>query len=233
MLTNIHRLLQPEKKGIKINYVCLYNAVEPSDHIRKQMSHLLIMKSLHNDIRSEPLRKCCGEPTRPKATHPNPPAPSCPLQQTTWRKIWMVLFKPSFSGVGRLELHPLHDEGAGFGKKKAERLMVRLNDCLSATSAPSESCPTGCTAFYLNTTVNNYTLASMCTHQWLSAIWLLAFQVSLPLFLPTATPLPPPTSNPLLFFPSTSSLLSFGKGAFKTFPQPGRDSTMRKLTPYL
>lgn len=78
MLTNTHRLCSQKKKRIKINYVCLYNAVEPSDHIRKQMSRLLIMKSLHNDIRSEPLRKCCGEPTHLKATHPNPSHPLLP-----------------------------------------------------------------------------------------------------------------------------------------------------------
>lgn len=127
----------------------------------------------------------------------------------------MVLFKPSFSGVGRLELHTLHDESTGYGKKKAEKMVVRLNDCLSATSAPDESCPPGCTAFYLHTTVNNYTLASTCTQQWLSGIWLLAFQVSLPLFLQLQPP------DPLLFFLQHDLSYHLGKVHSKLFHNPG------------
>lgn len=139
-----------------------------------------------------------------KSNSSPPPIPPCLLQQTTWRKMWMVLFKPSFSGVSRLELHTLHDESTGYGKKKAEKMVVRLNDCLSVTAAPAESCPPGCTAFSINTSANNYTLASTCTQQWLSAIWLLAFQVSLPLFLPTATP---SSTTASFFFSNMISLI--------------------------
>ncbi|KAM7389560.1 hypothetical protein PAMP_023527 [Pampus punctatissimus] len=100
----------------------------------------------------------------------------------TWRKMWMVVFKPSSSGVGRLELYNIIDSYAAIDQKKPgrlktpERKVVRLSDCLSITPAPKESCPSGCTAFYLNTTQCTYTLASMTSQDWLSALCLLAFQ---------------------------------------------------------
>lgn len=96
----------------------------------------------------------------------------------------MVLFKPSFSGVGRLELHAMLDEGTFTRKRRAmkelEKTVVRLQDCLSAAPAPEESCPVHCTAFYLNTLTCNYILASSVSQQWLSAIWFIAFQVLIP-----------------------------------------------------
>ncbi|TKS72531.1 Docking protein 2 [Collichthys lucidus] len=61
-------------------------------------------------------------------------------------------------------------------KKTQERKVVRLSDCLSVTRAPKESCPHGCTAFYLNTTHCNYTLATRESQDWLDALCLLAFQ---------------------------------------------------------
>lgn len=96
----------------------------------------------------------------------------------------MVLFRPTFSGVGRLELHSVLDEAAAASRKRSfggsrvpEKTMVRLQDCLSAAPAPGEHCPDGCTAFYLNTLTCTYVLASTASQQWLSAIWLVAFQV--------------------------------------------------------
>ncbi|XP_039974911.1 docking protein 2 isoform X2 [Xiphias gladius] len=100
----------------------------------------------------------------------------------TWRKIWMVLFKPSSTGVGRLELYTVLDNNATSDQKKAirvktpERKVVRLSDCLSVTPAPKQSCPQGCMAFYLKTTQCTYTLASTTSQDWLSALCLLAFQ---------------------------------------------------------
>ncbi|KAG8004150.1 Docking protein 3 [Nibea albiflora] len=100
----------------------------------------------------------------------------------TWRKIWMTLYKPSATGVGRLELYTESDNNAVSDQKKIsrqktqERKVVRLSDCLSVTPAPNESCPLGCTAFYLNTTQCNYTLASQASQDWLDALCLLAFQ---------------------------------------------------------
>ncbi|KAM9310265.1 uncharacterized protein dok3 isoform 2-T2 [Pholidichthys leucotaenia] len=99
----------------------------------------------------------------------------------TWRKIYMVLFKPSCSGIGRLEFCSVTDCGSGTEQKKSrqktpEKKVVRLSDCLSITQAPKESCPAGCTAFYLNTTQCTYTLASSTSQDWLSAVCLLAFQ---------------------------------------------------------
>ncbi|XP_070818272.1 docking protein 3 [Chaetodon trifascialis] len=100
----------------------------------------------------------------------------------TWRKIWMVLFKPSSTGVGRVELYTVFDNSAVTEQKKAgwqktpERKVVRLSDCLSVSPAPKESCPQGCTAFNLNTIQCSYTLASTASQDWLSALCLLAFQ---------------------------------------------------------
>lgn len=93
----------------------------------------------------------------------------------------MTLFKPSSSGVGRLELYTEFDNNAVTEQKKKktqERKVVRLSDCLSVTHAPNESCPPGCTAFYLNTTHCNYNLATKESQDWLDALCLLAFQVS-------------------------------------------------------
>lgn len=93
----------------------------------------------------------------------------------------MVLFKPSSTGVGRLELYDstaVTDHKKAGWQKTPEKKVVRLSDCLSVTPAPKESCPPGCTAFYVNTAQCNYTLASTASQQWLSALWLLAFQVS-------------------------------------------------------
>ncbi|XP_035017360.2 docking protein 2 [Hippoglossus stenolepis] len=100
----------------------------------------------------------------------------------TWRKIWMVLYKPSSTGVGRLELFTVWDKNNVADQKRAsrqktpERKVVRLCDCLSVTPAPDKSCPQGCTAFYLKTTQCTYTLASTTSQDWLSAVCLLAFQ---------------------------------------------------------
>ncbi|XP_049897887.1 uncharacterized protein dok3 [Epinephelus moara] len=100
----------------------------------------------------------------------------------TWRKIWMVLLKPSSMGVGRLEISSLLDNNVATDQRKVswpktpERKVVRLSDCLSVVPAPKQSCPSGCTAFYLNTTQCTYTLASTTTQDWLSALCLLAFQ---------------------------------------------------------
>ncbi|KAM6952989.1 uncharacterized protein dok3 [Lycodopsis pacificus] len=100
----------------------------------------------------------------------------------TWRKVWMVLFKPSSTGVGRLELCTVLDNNASADQrrvgrqKSSERKVVRLSDCLSVDPAPKESCPRGCTAFYLHTTQCTYTLASATSQDWISALCLLAFQ---------------------------------------------------------
>ncbi|KAJ0003010.1 hypothetical protein NQD34_008160 [Periophthalmus magnuspinnatus] len=101
----------------------------------------------------------------------------------TWRKIWMSLYKPSSTGVGRLELYTVADNIAAVhdnkktGRPKSQaRKVVRLSDCLSVTAAPKESCPTDCEAFYLNTTSATYTLASPTTQDLINALCVLAFQ---------------------------------------------------------
>lgn len=105
------------------------------------------------------------------------------LPQRTWRKMWTVLFKPSSSGVGRLELYTVHDNRASPHHKTfawqriAPKKVVRLCDCVSVTPALEESCPPGCTALYLCTTVCTYTLASKSCQDWLVALCQLAFQV--------------------------------------------------------
>uniref|UniRef100_A0A3B3BQZ0 IRS-type PTB domain-containing protein n=1 Tax=Oryzias melastigma TaxID=30732 RepID=A0A3B3BQZ0_ORYME len=103
----------------------------------------------------------------------------------TWRKTWMALFKASSTGVGRLELSNVSDgyypgdQKRSGRQKSTEKKVVRLSDCLSATPAVKESCPSGCTAFCLNTTQSSYTFASRTSEEWLSALCLLAFQVSI------------------------------------------------------
>ncbi|KAF7666646.1 hypothetical protein LDENG_00099830 [Lucifuga dentata] len=100
----------------------------------------------------------------------------------TWKKIWMVLFKPSPSGIGRLELYTVNDSNSSphqrnfAWQKKAPKKVVRLCDCLSITPATEESCPPGCTALHLSTVMSMYTLASTTCHNWLIALCHLAFQ---------------------------------------------------------
>lgn len=117
----------------------------------------------------------------------------------------MVLFKATYSGVGRLELHAMLDEGTSIRKrrmvKELEKTVVRLQDCLNAGPAPEESCPVDCTAFYLNTITCNYLLASSASQQWLSAIWSIAFQVPVS---PTPHCLTPSTSSSISCSPSSS-----------------------------
>ncbi|KAM9457262.1 docking protein 3 isoform 2-T2 [Clarias gariepinus] len=97
-----------------------------------------------------------------------------------WRKIWVMVFKPSQVGIGRIEMYDIR-EGAGVSArlailKKAEKRVIRLSECLSVTPALSESCPAGCTAFYLNTAQRIYTLAAPTHEEWVSALCSLAFQ---------------------------------------------------------
>ncbi|CAN9514841.1 unnamed protein product [Ophioblennius macclurei] len=98
----------------------------------------------------------------------------------TWRKMWMVLFKASSTGVGRLEFWSSADSNPDSKKvgrqKSSERKVVRLSDCLSVTFAPKASCPAGCTAFYLITTQCTYTLASTTSQDWVDTLCSLAFQ---------------------------------------------------------
>ncbi|XP_061581015.1 uncharacterized protein dok3 [Cololabis saira] len=101
----------------------------------------------------------------------------------TWRKIWMLLFKPSSTGVGRLEFYNASessfngDQIKAGRKKPADRKVVRLCDFLSVTPAAKEpSCPAGCTAFYLKTMQCTYTFASTDSQDWLGALSHLAFQ---------------------------------------------------------
>ncbi|KAB5554238.1 hypothetical protein PHYPO_G00048060 [Pangasianodon hypophthalmus] len=97
-----------------------------------------------------------------------------------WRKIWVTVFKPSQAGIGRIEMYDMR-EGAGMSAKlamlkKAEKRVIRLAECLSVTPALGESCPAGCTAFYLNTAQRIYTLAAPTQDEWVSALCSLAFQ---------------------------------------------------------
>ncbi|KAM6923474.1 uncharacterized protein dok3 [Xenentodon cancila] len=101
----------------------------------------------------------------------------------TWRKIWMLLFKPSSTGIGRLEFYNISessfisDQLKAGRKKTPDRKVVRLCDFLSVTPAVKEpSCPAGCTAFYLKTMQCTYTFASTDSQDWLGALAHLAFQ---------------------------------------------------------
>lgn len=125
-----------------------------------------------------------------------------------WRKIWMVLYKPSSTGVGRLELYthnnPFPEQKKGIWQKTPEKKVVRLSDCLSITPALTESCPPGCTAFYLTTTQCNFVLASTESEQWLSVLCLLTSQVTPALLF----------TNFLIFF---LVVLSLGKGRCRPY----------------
>lgn len=118
-------------------------------------------------------------PTR-TANQVNPHPPFCHLLQKTWKKTWMVLFKPSYRGVGRVEFYTIGNRAyANYMKTKTpERKVVRLSDCISIGPVPEVSCPAACTAFYLQTTQCTYVLSSTASQQWLSALQLLIFQVS-------------------------------------------------------
>ncbi|XP_026993920.2 docking protein 3 [Tachysurus fulvidraco] len=97
-----------------------------------------------------------------------------------WRKIWVMVFKPSQAGIGRIEIYDTRD-GAGTAAKvavlkKAEKRVIRLADCLSVTPALGESCPSGHTAFYLNTVQRIYTISAPKEDDWVTTLCSLAFQ---------------------------------------------------------
>lgn len=153
-----------------------------------------------------------------------PPLPFCHPPQKIWKKTWMVLFKPSYRGVGRVEFYTIGNRAyANYSKTKTpERKVVRLSDCISISPASEVSCPAACTAFYLQTTQCTYVLASTASQQWLSALQLLTFQVS-------------HISCAVHFSPSSlcrmGSLIIWKVG--KPYPPWEADSAMRKLIPYL
>lgn len=132
--------------------------------------------------------------------------PPCHRPQRTWRKVWVLLVKSSSMRVGRLEFYTVFevvDQKKVGLLKPPEKKVVLLNDCLSITPAPKESCPPGCTAFYLKTPQCNYTLASTASQEWQNALGRLAIQVS------HISPLDQHYSPPLLFI---SGVSSFWKG---------------------
>ncbi|XP_056455906.1 docking protein 3-like [Gadus chalcogrammus] len=98
----------------------------------------------------------------------------------TWRKIWMIILKPQSLEIGRLEVYSLPDDTnvdmLPPEQDKTKRRVVLLSDCLDITLAPEEACPPGCTAFYLDTTLRTYTLASEDCQEWLLALCQLTFQ---------------------------------------------------------
>lgn len=144
----------------------------------------------------------------------------------------MVLYKPSSVGVGRLEFYAVADSSSLNEQKKVsrqktpERKVVRLIDCLSVTPAPKESPPAGCTAFYLSTTQCTFTLASTSSQDWLSALCLLAFQVS------HASNLAQCDHFLSLYFRGCI-FISGEVSEDKLCPDPGTDSVIRKLMQYL
>uniref|UniRef100_A0A672P598 IRS-type PTB domain-containing protein n=1 Tax=Sinocyclocheilus grahami TaxID=75366 RepID=A0A672P598_SINGR len=89
------------------------------------------------------------------------------------------------AGIGRMELYDMRDRGGlmGFaaarpsGLRKTDKRVIRLTDCLSITPAPGESCPTDCSAFFLNTTSCTYTIAAPTQEDWMTVLCQLAFQV--------------------------------------------------------
>ncbi|XP_043112607.1 synapsin-1 [Puntigrus tetrazona] len=101
-----------------------------------------------------------------------------------WRKSWLILFEPSPAGIGRVELYDMRDRGGLIGSatarpsglRKTDKRVIRLTDCLSITPAPGESCPTDCSAFFLNTTSCTYTIAAPAQEDWISVLCQLAFQ---------------------------------------------------------
>lgn len=63
------------------------------------------------------------------------------------------------------------------GLRKTDKRVIRLTDCLSITPAPGESCPTGCSAFFLNTISSTYTIAAPSQEDWINVLCQVAFQV--------------------------------------------------------
>uniref|UniRef100_A0A672PCJ9 PH domain-containing protein n=1 Tax=Sinocyclocheilus grahami TaxID=75366 RepID=A0A672PCJ9_SINGR len=75
------------------------------------------------------------------------------------------------AGIGRMELYDMPS-----GLRKTDKRVIRLTDCLSITPAPGESCPTDCSAFFLNTTSCTYTIAAPTQEDWMTVLCQLAFQ---------------------------------------------------------
>ena len=91
-----------------------------------------------------------------------------------------MLFQPSMSGVGRVELYNMRDIPTSLYAKsplsRRPEKRVRLCDCLSITLAQEEVCPPECSAFLLSTTQRCYTLASDTCQDWVCTLSQVAFQ---------------------------------------------------------
>lgn len=95
--------------------------------------------------------------------------------------MWVMLFEPSASGIGRVELYSVRDSPTNVHAKppqarQTDKRVVRLCDCLSIALAQEEVCPPECSAFLLNTTKRSYTLASDACSDWVVALSQVAFQ---------------------------------------------------------
>ncbi|XP_062380549.1 docking protein 3 [Sardina pilchardus] len=98
----------------------------------------------------------------------------------SWKRTWMILFQPSSSGIGRIELYEVRD-GPGTsarppGLKKMEKRVIRLSDCFSIVLAPEENCPADFSAFDLNTAQRTYTIATPTVEGWHQILCEVAFQ---------------------------------------------------------
>ncbi|KAL2077627.1 hypothetical protein ACEWY4_027131 [Coilia grayii] len=100
----------------------------------------------------------------------------------SWKRTWMILYQPSSSGIGRIELYEVKDGLLGFsgtsrppGLKRMEKRVIRLSDCLSISPAPEESCPTEFITFDVNTTQRMYTFATPSNEDWMQSLCELAF----------------------------------------------------------
>ncbi|XP_038641056.1 docking protein 2-like [Scyliorhinus canicula] len=72
-----------------------------------------------------------------------------------WKKVWVLLFVESTCSVARLEYFEFKETTSMTerqGTRKTEnKKVIKLNDCIRITEAPSESCPNECQSLHLET----------------------------------------------------------------------------------
>ncbi|XP_043537119.1 docking protein 2-like isoform X1 [Chiloscyllium plagiosum] len=101
-----------------------------------------------------------------------------------WKKVWVLLFGESTCSVARLEYYEFKEamsmtERQGTRKMENKKI-IKLSDCIRIVEAPTESCPSECRSFCLETVDKQFVFAveSSEYEDWSQSLCELAFPMN-------------------------------------------------------
>ncbi|XP_067879240.1 docking protein 2-like [Heterodontus francisci] len=101
-----------------------------------------------------------------------------------WKKVWVLLYGESTCSVARLEYFEFKEatsmtERQGT-KKRENKNVIKLSDCIRIVEAPSESCPSECRSFHLETTEKLFVFAAESSEyeDWSQSLCEMAFPMN-------------------------------------------------------